>query len=88
MRENSLDDPVVLEDLAYAEILQGNRDRAVELLEAAVTSEQESGEYIDDELLAGLESTLGLIRRRGLEPAQAQLDDWYRRNLRSLKLES
>ena len=37
MRDNSLDDPVVLEDLAYAAILRGNRDRAVELLEAAVS---------------------------------------------------
>jgi hypothetical protein len=88
MQNNSLDDPVVLEDLAYAAILRGNRDRAVELLEAAVASEQESGEYTDDELLASLESTLGLIERRGLEAAQAQLEEWYRRNLASLKLES
>jgi hypothetical protein len=67
MRNNSLDDPVVLEDLAYAAVLRGNRDRAVELLEAAVVSEQECGEYVDDELLADLEYTLGLIQRRGLE---------------------
>ncbi|HEU5279391.1 MAG TPA: hypothetical protein VFU26_10865 [Gaiellaceae bacterium] len=87
MQHNSLDDPVVLEDLAYAAILRGNNDRAAELLEKAIASENESGEYRNDDLLADLEHILSLLQGPGLEAAQAQLDNWHALNVKRLKVD-
>ena len=87
MQYNSLDDPVVLEDLAYAAILRGNKNRAAELLEEAIASENESGEYRNDDLVADLEHLLSLLQGPGLEAAQAQLEEWHALNVQRLKLD-
>lgn len=48
----SMDDPVVLEALGYAELFRGRKDEALQLLNAAVDSEQEDAEYADAERVA------------------------------------
>jgi len=87
MQDNSLDDPVVLEDLAYAAILRGNKNRAAELLQEAIASENESGEYRNDDLVVDLEHLLSLLQGPGLEAAQARLEEWHALNVQSLKLD-
>jgi len=86
MRDHSLDDPVVMQDLAHAAIVRGNSDRAVELLGKAIASENESGEYGNDERVAELGQMLGLLQDSGVAAAKAQLDRWHARMVASLKL--
>lgn len=88
MREYALDDPVIAEDLAYTEILRGNKNDAVQLLEQSIESEREDGEYANEERIQNLEHMLNLVRSLGLEAGQAQLEDWRARTIRSLKLET
>ena len=84
----SMDDPVVLEALGYAELLRGRKDEALQLLTAAVDSEQEDGQYADAERLANLQHTLDLVQRLGLEAGQAQLAEWRAQTIRNLKIEA
>ena len=84
----SVDDPVVLEALGYAELLRGRKDEALQLLTAAVDSEQEDGQYADAERLANLQHTLDLVQRLGLEAGQAQLAEWRAQTIRNLKIDA
>jgi tellurite resistance protein len=84
----SMDDPVVLEALGYAELLRGRKDEALQLLNAAVDSEHEDGEYGNAERLANLQHTLDLVQRLGLEAGQAQLAEWRAQTIRNLKIEA
>jgi len=84
----SMDDPVVLEALGYAELLRGRKDEALQLLTAAVDSEQEDGQYADAERLANLQHTLDLVQRLGLEAGQAQLAEWRAQTIRNLKIDA
>src|SRR3954469_20006759 len=84
----SMDDPVVLEALGYAELLRGRKDEALELLNAAVHSEQEDGEYVDAERVGSLQHMLDLVQRVGLETGQAQLAEWRAQTIRNLKIET
>jgi hypothetical protein len=84
----SMDDPVVLEALAYAELLRGRKEEALQLLHAALDSEQENGEYANDERIASLQHMLDLAQRVGLEAGQAQLAEWRAQTIRELKLEA
>jgi hypothetical protein len=88
MQDNSLDDPVVLADLAYAAIVRGNEHRAVPVARRCCQLREGVRRVLNDELLTGLEYMLDLVQRLGLEAAQAQLEEWYRHNIDSLKLES
>src|SRR3954452_120427 len=83
----SMDDPVVLEALGYAELLRGRKDEALELLNAAVDSEQEEGEYADAERVASLQHMLDLVQRVGPEAGQAQLAEWRAQTIRNLKID-
>jgi hypothetical protein len=84
----SMDDPVVLEALGYAELLRGRKDEALQLLTAAVDSEHENGEYADAERLANLQHILDHVQRLGLEAGQAQLAEWRAQTIRNLKIEA
>ncbi len=88
MRDNTLDDPAVMEDLAYAEILRGHKDQAVTLLEDALRSERDDGAYASDDRIGNLEHMLDIVQRRGLEAGQAQLEEWRTRTIDRLKLEA
>jgi hypothetical protein len=83
-----MDDPVVLEALGYAELLRARKLDGLRLLNAAFESEQESGEYADEERIANLQHMLGLVEHRGLEAGQAQLAEWRAQTIRNLKLEA
>ena len=87
MRSSTLDDPAVAEDLAYTAILRGKRGEAIRLLEHAIQSEREDGEYANDERIANLEHILDLVQRLGLEAGQAQLEEWRARTIASLNLD-
>jgi hypothetical protein len=87
MQHHTLDDPAVAEDLAYTAILRGNKGEAIRLLEHAIESEREDGEYGNEERIANLEHILDLVQRLGLEAGQAQLEEWRRRTIRSLRLD-
>jgi hypothetical protein len=84
----SMDDPVVLEALGYAELLRGRKDEALQLLTAALDSEHENGEYAYAERLANLQHMLDLVQRLGLEAGQAQLAEWRAQTIRDLKIEA
>jgi hypothetical protein len=87
MREYTLDDPVVTEDLAYTAVLRGERRDAIRLLEHALEAEREDGEYASEERIANLEQILDLVRRFGLKAGQAQLEEWRARTIETLGLE-
>jgi hypothetical protein len=84
----SMDDPVVLEALGYAELLRGRKEEALQLLNAAVDSEHENREYAYAERLANLQHTLDLVQRLGLEAGQAQLAEWRAQTIRNLKIKA
>ncbi|MFL6006348.1 MAG: hypothetical protein ACJ744_08905 [Gaiellaceae bacterium] len=83
-----MDDPVVLEALGYAELFRGRKDEALQLLNAAVDSEQDDAEYADAERVASLQHMLDLVQRVGLETGQAQLAEWRAQTIRNLKIET
>jgi len=67
MRSNTLDDPVVAEDLGYTEILRGNEKEAVRLLEQAIVYESEDAEFADEERIGNVQRVLDTVRDAGLE---------------------
>jgi hypothetical protein len=83
----SLDDPVVSEALGYAEILRGQKDAGLELLENALEAEREDHEYANDDRVANLERVLEVVRSRGLEAGQALLEEWRGKTIRNLRVE-
>lgn len=86
MRSHSVDDPVIVEDLAYAAIVRGDGDAAASLLRDAITLETENGEYRDDSRITELRRMLEILEEQGLDPVHAQLDEWRKRTIASLKL--
>jgi len=87
MRGSTLADPAVAEDLAYTAVLRGKRGEAIRLLEHAIQSEREDGEYANDERIANLEHILDLVERLGLEAGGAQLEEWRARMIARLNLD-
>jgi hypothetical protein len=83
----SLDDPVVTEALAFAEILRGHKDKGVGLLEQTMASEREGGEYADEERIANAHQVLDAVNDLGLEAGQALLEEWRGQTIQSLRLE-
>jgi hypothetical protein len=88
MQSNTLDDPVVAEDLGYTEILRGNVEEGVRLLERAIAYEREEPEYADDERIAIVQEVLDTVHDAGLEGAQTLLEGRRIRTIRALRLES
>ena len=88
MRSNTLDDPVVAEDLGYTEILRGNKEEGVRLLEQAIADEKEDAEYADEERTANVQVVLDAVHDGGLEAAQALLEDWRIHTITALRLET
>src|SRR4051794_21506637 len=88
MQSNTLDDPVVAEDLGYTEILRGNKDEGVRLLEQAIAYEREDGEYADEERIGNVQEILDTAQDGGLEAAQALLEDWRVRTITALRLDT
>src|SRR5215217_4323372 len=66
MQSNTLDDPVVAEDLGYTEILRGNEEEGVRLLEQAIAYEREDA---DGERIADVQEVLDAVHDAGLEAA-------------------
>jgi hypothetical protein len=88
MQSNTLDDPVVAEDLGYTEILRGNKEEGVRLLEQAIAYENENAEYADEERIANGQEVLDTVHDGGLEAAQALLEDWRIRTITALRLQT
>jgi hypothetical protein len=86
MRHHTMEDPKVIEDLAYAAIVQDDGEAAASLLRKAITLETEIDEYRNDKRVARLHGMLDVLEESGLESAQAQLDKRRTRTIESLKL--
>jgi hypothetical protein len=87
MNYNSLSDPVVTDVLGYTEVLRGNRDDGLQLLQQAIASERESGEYANEDLIENPQQVLDAVRDLGLEAGQALLEEWRVQTITSLGLE-
>jgi len=83
----SLDDPVVLEALGYTQLLRGRKEEGVRLLERAVESEREEGEYGNDDLIENVQKVLDTVDDLGLEAGQAVLEEWRAATIDALDLE-
>jgi hypothetical protein len=83
----SLDDPVVTEALAFAEILRGRKEEAVRLLEQTIGSERENGEYGDEERIANVQQVLNAVTDLALEAGEALLEEWRAQTIKILRLE-
>jgi hypothetical protein len=88
MQSNTLDDPVVAEDLGYTEILRGNIEEGVRLLEQAIAYEREDGEDADEERIGNVQEILDRVQDGGREAAQALLEDWRIRTITALRLQT
>jgi hypothetical protein len=86
MRDHTMEDPNVIEDLAYAAIVRGDGDVAASLLREAITLETEDDEYRNDNWIARLQGMLDVLEGSGLESAQAQLDMRRTLTIERLKL--
>jgi hypothetical protein len=84
----SMDDPVVLEALGYAELLRGRDEESDRLLEAALQSERENGEYADEQRIANLEHMLELVERSGPDAGRTQLAEWRAQTISALQLDT
>jgi hypothetical protein len=83
----SLDDPVVSQAVGYAEILRGNKETGLKLLEQALESEREDEEYANEERIAEIERVLEAVNDQGLEAGQALLEEWRAQTIKNLHLE-
>jgi hypothetical protein len=84
----SMDDPVVLEALGYAELLRGREEESLRLLKAAVQSERENGEYADEPRIANLEHMIDLVERLEPEAGRTQLAKWRAQTISALQLDA
>jgi hypothetical protein len=85
MQDHTMEDPVIIEDLACAAIVRGDAEAAAGLLRKAIAIETED-EFRNDEIVARLQSMLDLLEESGLESAQAHLDTRRAQTIKSLKL--
>lgn len=84
----SMDDPVVLEALGYAELLRGRDEESLRLLKAAVQSERENGEDADEPRIANLEHIRRLVERSGPDAGRTQLAEWRAGTIGALQLDA